>query len=142
MCCFCSHYIVNITKIEQIFFQYLKTIIRVKLLLTLLTMSEVLTYTSFHFCQCKQKCQPTFPWELHSFHQLQTLGWWQIQEFGKSQQVHSVKVNWQYGVYNKEYHIFYYLKIMCYLISLKILGHIYICTCFYPEELVVIYLLV
>ena len=36
-------------------------------------------------------------------HQLQTLGWLQIPEFGKNQQKHSLKVNWLDETYNKEY---------------------------------------
>lgn len=75
----------------------------------------------------------------------QTLGWLQAPEFGKSQQKHSVKINWLYGIYIKEYYIFhYYLKTVCSIPLMGVKSHVCIYThkCFYPEELVAKYVVI
>lgn len=52
-------------------------------------------------------------WNYTSF-SVAIIGWLWIQEFSKHQQKHSVRINYLYGIYDKEYCIFYYILIVCY----------------------------
>lgn len=40
------------------------------------------------------------------------MGWLVIQNFGKNQQESSVRINWLYGVYNKEHWMFYTILLL------------------------------
>lgn len=52
--------------------------------------------------QCKENYQPIYPSEIHS---VATTSWLWIQEFGKKEWKHSVRINWLYEIYNRALYI-------------------------------------
>ena len=59
------------------------------------------------------------------------MGWLAIQNFSKNQQESSVRINWLYGVYNKEHWMFYTVLFLNCVICILDVNKIYNKLCMY-----------